>query len=90
MKKIKLGISCLEVSTIGLGCMGMSLSFGVNVDKKQSIDLIRKVVEPWCNLLWYCRDIWSIYQRRACWRSSGTIRKVSITTKLVLTSGGRV
>jgi aryl-alcohol dehydrogenase-like predicted oxidoreductase len=45
MKKRKLGNSGLEVSEIGLGCMGMSFGYGVIADKKQSINLIRKAVE---------------------------------------------
>jgi aryl-alcohol dehydrogenase-like predicted oxidoreductase len=45
MKKRKLGNSQLEVSAIGLGCMGMSFGYGVIADHKQSIDLIRKSVE---------------------------------------------
>jgi aryl-alcohol dehydrogenase-like predicted oxidoreductase len=45
MKKRKLGNSGLEISEIGLGCMGMSFGYGVIADKKQSIDLIRKAVE---------------------------------------------
>ena len=45
MKNRKLGNSGLEVSEIGLGCMGMSFGYGVIADKKQSIDLIHKAVE---------------------------------------------
>jgi aryl-alcohol dehydrogenase-like predicted oxidoreductase len=45
MEKRKLGNSGLEVSEIGLGCMGMSFGYGVIADIKQSIDLIRKAVE---------------------------------------------
>jgi aryl-alcohol dehydrogenase-like predicted oxidoreductase len=45
MKKRKLGNSGLEVSEIGLGCMGMSFGYGVIADKKLSIDLIRKAIE---------------------------------------------
>jgi aryl-alcohol dehydrogenase-like predicted oxidoreductase len=45
MKKRRLGNSSLEVSEIGLGCMGMSFGYGVIADKKQSIDLIHKAVE---------------------------------------------
>jgi len=45
MKKRKLGSNGLEVSEIGLGCMGMSFGYGVIADKKQSIDLIHKAVE---------------------------------------------
>lgn len=45
MKKRQLGKSGLEVSEIGLGCMGMSFGYGTIADKGQSIDLIRKAVE---------------------------------------------
>lgn len=45
IKKRKLGKSGLEVSEIGLGCMGMSFGYGVVADKEQSINLIRKAVE---------------------------------------------
>ncbi|HLO60183.1 MAG TPA: aldo/keto reductase [Bacteroidales bacterium] len=44
MKKRMLG-NGLEVSEIGLGCMGMSFGYGVVADKQQSIDLIRKAYE---------------------------------------------
>ncbi len=45
MKKRKLGKSDLEVSAIGLGCMGMSYGYGPAPDKKDMISLIRKAVE---------------------------------------------
>jgi aryl-alcohol dehydrogenase-like predicted oxidoreductase len=45
MKKRKLGTSGLEVSEIGLGCMGMSFGYGVIADKGLSIKLIRKAIE---------------------------------------------
>jgi aryl-alcohol dehydrogenase-like predicted oxidoreductase len=45
MKKRKLGKSNLEVSAIGLGCMGMSYGYGPAVDKKEGISLIRAAVE---------------------------------------------
>lgn len=45
MKKRKLGKSDLEVSAIGLGCMGMSFGFGPPGDKKEMIALIRSAVE---------------------------------------------
>ncbi len=44
MKKRKLGKSGLEVSEIGLGCMGLSFGFGPAVDKQQGIALIRAAV----------------------------------------------
>ena len=45
IQKRKLGTSNLEVSALGLGCMGMSFGYGVIADKKQSLNLIRKAVE---------------------------------------------
>ena len=45
MKKRKLGKSGLEVSEIGLGCMGLSYGFGPAVEKQQGIALIRAAVE---------------------------------------------
>jgi aryl-alcohol dehydrogenase-like predicted oxidoreductase len=45
MKKRKLGNSDLEVSAIGLGCMGLSFGYGPAVDKQQGISLIRSAVE---------------------------------------------
>jgi aryl-alcohol dehydrogenase-like predicted oxidoreductase len=41
----KLGKSGLEVSAIGLGCMGMSFGYGPPKDKREMISLIRKAVE---------------------------------------------
>jgi aryl-alcohol dehydrogenase-like predicted oxidoreductase len=43
--KRKLGASGLEVSAIGLGCMGMSFAYGPASDKKEMIKLIRSAVE---------------------------------------------
>jgi aryl-alcohol dehydrogenase-like predicted oxidoreductase len=45
MKKQSLGRDGLEVSAIGLGCMGMSFGYGPAADKKEMIGLIRKAVE---------------------------------------------
>src|SRR5437764_9524141 len=45
MKKRKLGKSNLEVSAIGLGCMGMSFGLGPAADKKEMISLLRSAVE---------------------------------------------
>jgi aryl-alcohol dehydrogenase-like predicted oxidoreductase len=45
IKKRKLGNSDLEVSAVGLGCMGMSFGLGPAADKKEMITLIRKAVE---------------------------------------------
>jgi len=45
MQKRKLGKSNLEVSDLGLGCMGLSFGLGPAVDKKDGIALIRAAVE---------------------------------------------
>ena len=45
MKKRKLGRSNLEVSAIGLGCMGLSFGYGPAVDKQEGLSLIRAAVE---------------------------------------------
>jgi aryl-alcohol dehydrogenase-like predicted oxidoreductase len=45
MKKRKLGKSNLEVSAIGLGCMGMSFGLGPAINKQDGISLIRAAVE---------------------------------------------
>jgi aryl-alcohol dehydrogenase-like predicted oxidoreductase len=45
MQKRKLGNSGLEVSAIGLGCMGMSFGYGSPMDKKEGIALIRAAVQ---------------------------------------------
>ena len=45
MKKRKLGKSGLEVSAIGLGCMGMSFGYGPPKDKQEMISLLHSAVE---------------------------------------------
>jgi aryl-alcohol dehydrogenase-like predicted oxidoreductase len=45
MKKRKLGKSNLEVSALGLGCMGMSFSYGPPKDKQEMTSLLRAAVE---------------------------------------------
>src|ERR1700741_4961927 len=45
MHKLKLGKSNLEVSAIGLGCMGLRFGLGPAVEKQQGISLIRAAVE---------------------------------------------
>jgi len=45
MQKRRLGKSGLEVSALGLGCMGMSMAYGPPADKKEMIALIAKAVE---------------------------------------------
>jgi aryl-alcohol dehydrogenase-like predicted oxidoreductase len=45
MQKRKLGESNLEVSSLGLGCMGMSFSYGPPKDKQEMISLLRTAVD---------------------------------------------
>lgn len=45
MKKRKLGKSNLEVSALGLGCMGLSYGYGPATDKQEAIELIRTAFE---------------------------------------------
>jgi aryl-alcohol dehydrogenase-like predicted oxidoreductase len=45
MKKRRLGNSDLEVSALGLGCMGLSFGYGPATDKEQAISLIQTAVE---------------------------------------------
>jgi len=45
MQKRKLGKSGLEVSAIGLGCMGLSFGYGLSTNKQQAIKLIREAFE---------------------------------------------
>src|SRR5579863_10777742 len=45
MNKRKLGNSGLEVSALGLGCMGMSYAYGTAPDKKEMVKLLHQAVE---------------------------------------------
>ncbi|HEV2438955.1 MAG TPA: aldo/keto reductase, partial [bacterium] len=45
MRKRSLGNSNLEVSALGLGCMGMSSAYGPAADKSEMVVLIRRAVE---------------------------------------------
>ena len=45
MKKRKLGKRALEVSAIGFGCMGMSMSYGPAGDRQEMVSLLRKAVD---------------------------------------------
>jgi aryl-alcohol dehydrogenase-like predicted oxidoreductase len=49
MQRRKLGNSNLEVSALGLGCMGMSFGYGPAVDKQEGIKLLRAAVENGVN-----------------------------------------
>ncbi|HWK07911.1 MAG TPA: aldo/keto reductase [Puia sp.] len=45
MKYRKLGVSSLEVSALGLGCMGLSFGYGPETNKEDAIKLIRRAFE---------------------------------------------
>ena len=60
MQKRKLGKSNLEVSALGLGCMGMSFGYGPAGDKQEMISVIRAAVERGANQ----RDSLSLVHRR--------------------------
>ncbi len=45
MQNRKLGKSNLEVSALGLGCMGMSFSYGPPKDKQEMVSLLRTAVD---------------------------------------------
>ena len=49
MKKRVLGISGIEVSSIGLGCMGMDHAYGIQADREEMVNLIRHAVKLGCN-----------------------------------------
>jgi Predicted oxidoreductases (related to aryl-alcohol dehydrogenases) len=54
MQKRKLGKSNLEVSAIGLGCMGMSFGYGPAKDKNEMIALIHGAFEHGVTFFRYC------------------------------------
>src|SRR5947208_2607821 len=45
VQKRKLGKSNLEVSALGLGCMGMSFGYGPPMDKQEAVSLLRAAVD---------------------------------------------
>ena len=71
MQKRNLGNSGLEVSAIGLGCMGLSYGYGPAVDKQEGIALIRSAVERGRHLLRHRRSLWPVHERGTRGRSAG-------------------
>src|SRR5580658_5111534 len=65
MQKRTLGKSGLEVSALGLGCMGLSFGLGPATEKFEVIKLIRAAVEPGRHLLRHRRSLWPVRQRRS-------------------------
>ena len=73
MQKRKLGNSGLEVSAMGLGCMGMSFSYGPLTDKNEMIALIRDRRRARRHLLRHRRSLWPLHQRGVGGRSTGAL-----------------
>ncbi len=61
MQKRKLGNSNLEVSALGLGCMGMSFSYKPFPEKHEVIALLRAAVERGSHLLRHGRGLRPIH-----------------------------
>src|SRR5260221_531773 len=59
----RLGKSNVEISAIGLGCMGMSYGYGPSADKQEMISLIRSAVEQGGHFLRYRRGVWPVHER---------------------------
>ena len=92
MKKRKLGKSNLEVSAIGLGCMGLSSGFGPAVDKKEGISLIRAAVERGLTFFDTAEVYGPFTNEELCGRSSGSIPRSGGNrneVRLGAESGGR-
>ena len=70
MQTRKLGNSNLEVSALGLGCMGMSFGYGPAADKQEMIALIRVGRRTRRHVLRHRRSLWPVHQRRARRRSA--------------------
>ncbi len=70
MQKRKLGKSNLEVSAIGLGCMGLSFGYGPPIDKQQGISLIRAAVERGVTFFDTAEVYGPFTERRTCRRGA--------------------
>jgi aryl-alcohol dehydrogenase-like predicted oxidoreductase len=81
MKTRKLGTQGLEVSTIGLGCMGMSQSYGP-ADEKESIATLHRAIELGCTF-WDTAEVYGPYTNEdLLGRSLGPKRsEVTLATK---------
>ena len=74
MQKRKLGKSGLEVSAIGLGCMGMTFSYGPPADKKEMIALHSRRRRTRRHLLRHGRSLRPVQQRRTRRRSACAVQ----------------
>jgi|SRR5712664_2724762 len=64
MQKRKLGNSNLEVSALGLGCMGMSFGYGPAGDKQEMISVIRAALERGVTFVRYRGSLRPVHKRR--------------------------
>ena len=83
MQKRKLGKSNLEVSALGLGCMGMSFSYGPPKDKQEMIRSAARRRRSRHHVLRHRRSLRPVHQRRTRRRSAGarSATRVVIATK---------
>jgi aryl-alcohol dehydrogenase-like predicted oxidoreductase len=70
MRQRQLGKSGLQVSALGLGCMGLSHGYGPAVEKSEGIALIRAAVDQGVTFFDTAGSVWRLYERRACRRSA--------------------
>src|SRR5438552_3979321 len=92
MKTRKLGKSNLEVSSIGLGCMGMSYGYGPAADRQEMISLIRAAVDRGITLFDTAQMYGPFTNEELVGEALGPVRKnVVIATKfgLRLDPGGQ-
>ena len=73
MQKRKLGNSGLEVSALGLGCMGMSFSYGPPKDKQEMTSLLRAAVERGITFFDTAEVYGPFTERRTGGRSAGSL-----------------
>ena len=65
-EKRTLGTDGLEVSALGLGCMGLSYHRSATLDRNEAIALIRDAVELGVTLLRHGAGLWPVHERAAC------------------------
>ena len=75
MQKRKLGKSNLEVSALGLGCMGMSFSYGPPKDKKEMTDLLHAAVDRGITFFDTAEVYGPFTERRTCGRSPRSVSR---------------
>ena len=71
MQKRTLGRDGLEVSAIGLGCMGLSHGYGPATDTQDAVRLIRAAYERGRDLLRHRPGLWPVHERRGRRRGAG-------------------